>query len=222
MSKIFVKFLTAGYAVIYCRWSRTTFLPTHSSCLFHERWWKAEKRLSCGWGVWGSTAEKGSGRKLTFWRGKKSNMTKRQMLERRKDEIKRSIYYISICFWCKSSFSQKITLTSLRFAPSLCSFLLMRWHSLGRCFLKQSQASLQHQPLSSQSGFPRAKRKKEEAETDGEDVMPNTDTVGDKIINVGNNESEGEYRSFSLIVNKLFLFQCRSFGRILPCSFRTH
>lgn len=54
---------------------------------------------------------------------------------------------------------------------------------------------MQHQPLSSQSGFPRAKKKKEEArkeETDGEDVMTNTDAVGDKIINVGSNDSEGE------------------------------
>lgn len=188
---------------MFCTWSIKMFLPTYSSCLFHERWCQSEERLSCGCCARASTLEtsyeglqlRKGGVESAYFGGGESNITARQMLERWKDEIKRSKYYISIFFWCKSSFSQRITLTFLHFAPSLYSFLLMRWHSSGRCFLNQSQASLQHQPLSSQSGFPRAKKKKEEArkeETDGEDVMTNTDAVGDKIINVGSNDSEGE------------------------------
>lgn len=34
----------------------------------------------------------------SYLRGKISNMTERQMLERWKEEIKRSKYYISVCF----------------------------------------------------------------------------------------------------------------------------
>lgn len=99
----------------------------------------------CG-AVWEATADKGRGWKTHF-----------HILDGGKN-------WMRLKGRCKEGWTLKVykMYASKELMSRRCSFLLMRWHSSGRCFLNQSPSPLQHGPLSSQPGFPRAKSEKEE------------------------------------------------------------